>query len=60
MGNFFIPKIDFPFKSYDKKLVFLQKNGQLLLLLGTKEKNFYFPIRESTFAKLFAHVLLVV
>jgi hypothetical protein len=26
-GNFFLPKMDFPFKSYDKKTCFFAKNG---------------------------------
>jgi hypothetical protein len=46
-------KTDFPFKSYDKNLFFFAKNGQLLSLLGTREKNFSFPIRAVNFCKTF-------
>jgi hypothetical protein len=47
-----LPKTDFPFKSYDKKLVFA-KNGQLLSLPSTREKNFSFPICAVNFCKTF-------
>jgi hypothetical protein len=44
MGKQFLPKTDFPFKGYDKKLAFFAKNGQLLFLLGTKgKKNLFRP-----------------
>jgi hypothetical protein len=52
-GKQILSKTDFPFKSYDKKLVFFAKNGQLLSLPGTREKNFSFPIRAVNFCEFF-------
>jgi hypothetical protein len=52
MGKQFLPKIDFPFKSYDKKLFFC-KEWQLLSLSGTREENFSFPIHAVNFCKTF-------
>ena len=39
-------KMDFPFKSYDKKLVFLRR-------MGTCKKNLSFPINAVDFCKTF-------
>jgi hypothetical protein len=50
MGKQFLSKIDFPFKSYDKKLVFFAKNVQLLSLLGIGKKTFLFQSMWSIFA----------
>ena len=47
-----LSKKNFPFKSYDMKLVFA-KNGQLLSLLGTRKKYIFFPIRVVNFCKTF-------
>jgi hypothetical protein len=56
MENYFLPKTNFSFKSYDKKLVFFAKNGQLLSMLGIWElgiweKIFSFPIHAVNFCK---------
>jgi hypothetical protein len=53
MGKQFLSKMDFPYKSYDKKLGIFAKNGQLLSLPGTREKNFSFPIHAVNFCKTF-------
>jgi hypothetical protein len=59
-GNFFLSKTDFPFKSYDKKLVFLRRMGSFFSCRAQGKKTFLSQYVQSTFAKLFAHVLLVV
>jgi hypothetical protein len=51
---------DFPFKSYDKKLVFLQRMGSFFLCRAQEKKTFLSQSMRATIAKLFAHVLLVV
>jgi hypothetical protein len=53
-------KTDFPFKSYDKKLVFLQRMGSFLLCWAQGKKTFFSQSVRSTFGKRFTHVLLVV
>jgi hypothetical protein len=53
MGKQFLPKMNFPFKSYDKKLVFFAKNGQLLSLPGTRKRKISFPIRTINFFETF-------
>jgi hypothetical protein len=60
MEKQFLFKTDFPFKSYDKKLFFLQRIGSFFLYQTQGKKTFLFQSLLSTFAKLFAHVLLVV
>jgi hypothetical protein len=60
MGKQFLPKTDFPFKSYDKKLVFLRRMGGFFPYRAQGKKTFIVQSVRSTFAKLFAHVLLVV
>jgi hypothetical protein len=60
MGKQDLPKTDVPFKSYDKKLVFC-KEWVASFLAGYKgKKTFLSQSVLSTFAKLFAHVLLAV
>jgi hypothetical protein len=53
MGEQILSKTDFPFRSYDKKLVFLRRMGNFFPLLGTREKNFSFPIRAVNFSETF-------
>jgi hypothetical protein len=53
MGKQFLSKMDFPFISYDKKLVFFAKNGQLLSVLCTRGKNLSFPICAVNFCDFF-------
>jgi hypothetical protein len=36
-----LPKTDFPFKSYDKKLVFLQRMGSFFSYRAQGKKNFF-------------------
>jgi hypothetical protein len=48
-----LPKTNFPFKSYDKKLVFLQRRGSFFPCRAYKEKNLSFPIREVNFCETF-------
>jgi hypothetical protein len=60
MGEQFLPKMDFPFKSYDKKLIFLERMGSFFLCWAQRKKTFLSQSMQSTFVKLFAHVLLVV
>jgi hypothetical protein len=50
----------FPFKSYDKELVFLQRIGIFFFCHAQGKKTFLSQSMQSTFAKLFAHGLLVV
>jgi hypothetical protein len=52
-GKQFLPKTDFPFTSYDKKLVFLQRMSNFFLD-GHTGKTFLFQSVWSTLAKLFA------
>jgi photosystem II stability/assembly factor-like uncharacterized protein len=60
MRKQFLTKIDFPFKSYDNKLVFLRRMGSFFFNRAKGKFYFLSHSRQSTFAKLFAHVLLVV
>jgi hypothetical protein len=60
MEKQFLPKMDFPFKNYDKKLVFLRRMGKFFLCWAQGKKAFFSQSMQSTFAKLFAHVPLVV
>jgi hypothetical protein len=41
-GKQFLPKTDFPFKSYDKKLVFCEE-WAASFLVGHKGKKLFFP-----------------
>jgi hypothetical protein len=41
MGKQFLPKTDFPFKSYDKKLVFLQRMDSFFPYWVQGEKLFF-------------------
>jgi hypothetical protein len=59
-GKQILPKTDIPFKSYDKKLVFLRRMGICFPCWVQGKKTFHFQSVRSTFAKLFAHVLLIV
>jgi hypothetical protein len=59
-GKTILPKTDFLFKSYDKKLVFLQRMGSFFPCWAQGKKTFLSQSVQSTFAKCFAHVLLVV
>jgi hypothetical protein len=52
--------MDFPFKSYDKKLVFLRRMGNFFPCRAQGKKTVLSQSMQSAFAKLFAHVLLVV
>jgi hypothetical protein len=56
MGKSFLPKTDFPFKSYDKKLEFFVKNEQLLTMSGTREKNFIFSNPCGQLLQNFLHM----
>jgi hypothetical protein len=42
-----------------QEICFFAKNRQLLILLNTRERTFLSQSVQSTFAKLFAHLLLV-
>jgi hypothetical protein len=53
MGKQFLPKKDFPFKSYDKKLVFLQRMGNFFPYRAQGKKAFFSQSMWSTFAKTF-------
>jgi hypothetical protein len=55
----FYPKWTFHSKVMTRNL-FFAKNGQLLSLLGTREKTFLFQSVQSTFEKHFTHVPQVV
>jgi hypothetical protein len=57
MGKQILPKIDFPFKSYDKKLVFLRRMGSFSPCQTQGKKTFLSQSVRSTFAKPFVHVL---
>jgi hypothetical protein len=59
-GKQFLPKMYFPFKSYDKKLVFLQRMDSFFSCWAQGKKTSIFQSMRLTFAKLFAHVHLVV
>jgi hypothetical protein len=43
MGKQFLSKMDFPFKSYDKKLVFFCEEWAASFLTGHKGKEHFFP-----------------
>jgi hypothetical protein len=60
MGIQFLSKTNFPFKIYDKKLVFCEEWAASFLAMHKGKKPFLFQSVRSSFAKLFAHVLLVV
>jgi hypothetical protein len=60
MGKQFLLKTDFPFKSYDKKLVFLQRMGSFFPYWAQGKKPFLSQSLQSTFAKKIANILLVV
>jgi hypothetical protein len=53
MGKQILPKTDFPFKSYDKKLVFLRRMGSFFSYQAQGEKKNSFPIRAVNFCKTF-------
>jgi hypothetical protein len=57
MGKQILSKTDFPFKRYDKKLVFLQRMGSFFPWRAQGKKTFLSQSMWSTFAKLFAHGL---
>jgi hypothetical protein len=59
-GKQFLPKTDFPFKRYDKKLVFLQRMGSFFPYRAQGKKTFLSQSVRSTSVKLFAHIFLVV
>jgi hypothetical protein len=59
-GNFFLPKTDLPFKSYDNKFVFLRRMGSFFPYWAQGKKTFFSQSVWLNFAKKFAHVLLVV
>jgi hypothetical protein len=52
MGNFSLPKTYFPFKNYDKKLVFLQRIGSFFSC-HAQGKKLFFPIRAVSFCETF-------
>jgi hypothetical protein len=51
----FLPKIGFPFKSYDKKLVFLQRIGNFFPC-WTQGKKLLFPNPCSQLLQNFLHM----
>jgi hypothetical protein len=59
-GNLFFIQNILSIQNLWQETCFFAKNGQLLYLLGTREKNSLFQSMRSAFAKLFAHVLIVV
>jgi hypothetical protein len=52
-GNFFLPKTNFPFKSYDKKPVFLQRMGSFFPCWAQGKKTFLSQSMQSTFLETF-------
>jgi hypothetical protein len=46
-GKQILPKMDFPFKSYDKKLVFLQRMGSFFPCRAQGKKYFLFQCVQS-------------
>jgi hypothetical protein len=53
MEKQFLPKTDFLFKSYEKKLVFFCKEWVASFFGGHKEKKNSFPIHAVNFCKTF-------
>jgi hypothetical protein len=53
MEKQFLPKTDFPFKSYDKKLVFSRRMGSFFPIGHKGKKSFYFLIHAVNFCKTF-------
>jgi hypothetical protein len=54
VGNNFDPKRTFHSKVMTRNLSFFAKNGQLLSLSDTREKNFSFPIHAVNFCETFS------
>jgi hypothetical protein len=55
MGKQIYPKMDFPFKSYDKKLVFLQRMGSFFPCRAQGKKKF-FPNPCGQLLRNFLHI----
>jgi hypothetical protein len=52
-GIFFLIQNGLSIQELCQETCFFAKNGQLLSLLGMREKNFSFPIRAVNFCKTF-------